>query len=329
MTNDTKEIETMNKILIIGPIPTTAGVGGVTIHVQRLIQYLENNSPNTCDLLDYKRISFNTLLNLIRKYNCIHIHFSNPYVRLIITLWACLFRTKVITTFHGNYCNLRLVKKLILTVTLKTTDIPIVINQPSFDYCILRNHNTILIPAFIPPSKEQPLNSHILALINNIQASRKLIISTNASGLSYDENGNETYGIKFLINFFNNKPDTMLLISDPTGQNKEKYESMAKNVMFISYPHSYYEILKRVDISIRNTSTDGDSLSVKESLYLGCRTICSDVVNRPAGCYLFHYNDAGSLTKAIEAAMEADNVPMSLENGAVQLNKLYNSILTS
>ena len=179
---------------------------------------------------------------------------------------------------HGNYCNLRLVKKLILTVTLKTTDIPIVINQPSFDYCILRNHNTILIPAFIPPSKEQPLNSHILALINNIQASRKLIISTNASGLSYDENGNETYGIKFLINFFNNKPDTMLLISDPTGQNKEKYESMAKNVMFISYPHSYYEILKRVDISIRNTSTDGDSLSVKESLYLGCRTICSDVV---------------------------------------------------
>ena len=121
----------------------------------------------------------------------------------------------------------------------------------------------------------------------------------------------------------------MLLISDPTGQNKEKYESMAKNVMFISYPHSYYEILKRVDISIRNTSTDGDSLSVKESLYLGCRTICSDVVNRPAGCYLFHYNDAGSLTKAIESAMEADNVPMSLENGAVQLNKLYNSILTS
>lgn len=319
----------MKTILIIGTIPATAGVGGVTIHVQRLIQYLENNSPNTCDFLDYKRTNFYTLLNVIRKYKYIHIHLSNPYVRLIITLWACLFRTKVIVTFHGNYSNLKLLKKTILAVTLKSTDIPIVINQPSFDYCILHNPNTILIPAFIPPSKEQSLNSRILALINNIHASGKLIVSTNASALSYDENGNETYGIKFLINFFSNKPDTMLLISDPTGQNKEKYEKKGNNVMFISFPHSYYEVLKRVDISIRNTSTDGDSLSVKESLYLGCRTICSDVVNRPAGCYLFHYNDTNSLAKAIESAMKADSVPMPLENGAIHLNKLYNSILAS
>ena len=72
--------------------------------------------------------------------------------------------------------------------------------------------------------------------------------------------------------------------------------------MFIDQPHSYFELLKNVDVFVRNTSTDGDALSVKEALYLNKPALCSDVVDRPAGTILFRYSDDASFTRALEEA---------------------------
>lgn len=38
------------------------------------------------------------------------------------------------------------------------------------------------------------------------------------------------------------------------------------NVLFITEAHSFYEVMKLTDGMIRNTMTDDDALSVKESL---------------------------------------------------------------
>lgn len=318
----------MNKILIIGTIPATAGIGGVTIHVQRLEQYLASNSPGICDFLDYKQAGVIKILKIIRKYKYIHLHFSNSYIRLIITIWANLFKTKVITTFHGNYSKLKPLKRIILIITLKLTFLPIFINQSSYDSCILHNPRSVLLPAFIPPVRERPFDYRVKSIIDKVLASGKRLVSTNASALAFDENGNEIYGIKFLINYFSKQPDTILLISDPSGQNRERYGRAYSNILYIDFPHDYYEILKRASLFIRNTSTDGDSISVKESLYIGCRTICSDVIDRPTGCFLFHYNDADSLKRAIASALKAEIAPISMENGAVRLTALYKKLIS-
>ena len=50
---------------------------------------------------------------------------------------------------------------------------------------------------------------------------------------------------------------------------------------------------------IRATATDGDALSVREGLYLGCPVIATDRVDRPEGVILYHYNDRESLTRAL------------------------------
>ena len=47
-----------SSILIIGTLPQTAGIGGVTIHIERLIKWLEKESFDV-DLCDYKATSLN------------------------------------------------------------------------------------------------------------------------------------------------------------------------------------------------------------------------------------------------------------------------------
>ena len=98
----------------------------------------------------------------------------------------------------------------------------------------------------------------------------------------------------------------MLVISDPSGQYAEKHKG--EDLFIITGTHSTYAIYKHVDGTIRNTATDGDSLSVRESLYLGLPTLVTDRVDRPEGCILFHYNDAESLNKALDDLGEGTEV---------------------
>lgn len=57
---------------------------------------------------------------------------------------------------------------------------------------------------------------------------------------------------------------------------------------------------------IRNTPTDGDSLSVKEALYLHKPILATDAVSRPKGVILFKYNDEESFSEAVKVAMHSD-----------------------
>jgi glycosyltransferase involved in cell wall biosynthesis len=101
------------------------------------------------------------------------------------------------------------------------------------------------------------------------------------------------------------------------------------NVIFISYPHSYYELLKKVDVMIRATSTDGDSISVKEALYLGKKVICSNVVSRPKETILYNYNDKEDLVTIINNIHKRTN-PMLNPNsmdGSISLIQLYKYLL--
>lgn len=316
----------MTKILIIGTLPETAGLGGVTIHIQRFLQFLQKEQFHDYKFLDYKKTSKKDLFKEIRKYRYCHLHLSNPYFRLVITFWAWLFGTKIISTFHGNYGHLKFWKRSLLNITLMLTHTPIVINEPSYAYCKKKNSKTTFLPAFIPPIDDVSLSPEIVAQIEKIKDSGKTLITTNASTYAFDKDGNEIYGLDFLINYMKKVEDLYLLISDPSGKNKAKYGEGTENIAYIPYPHNYFEILKRADICIRNTSTDGDSLTVKESLYVGCRTICTDVVNRPKGCILFHYNDKESLDNAIQTAMQKNTSPATIENGAVAIKSLYENL---
>lgn len=62
------------------------------------------------------------------------------------------------------------------------------------------------------------------------------------------------------------------------------------------------EVMARSDVFVRASLADGDSISVREALALGVRTVASDVGRRPPGIVRFPAGDADALAAAVERA---------------------------
>ena len=86
------------KILIIGK--QCPPIGGVTVHVTRLLEHLEARK------FEYAFVSLNenlfTFINAIIKYKYAHLHTSNSYIRLILSIIFFICGKKLIQTYHGN-----------------------------------------------------------------------------------------------------------------------------------------------------------------------------------------------------------------------------------
>lgn len=64
-------------------------------------------------------------------------------------------------------------------------------------------------------------------------------------------------------------------------------------------------VLEVADVFVRPTRADGDAVSVREALSLGCRVVASDVGHRPAACLIFPAGDGAALAERMAEACEA------------------------
>ena len=310
-------------LLIIGPDLAIHGIGGVTIHVQRLRDSLEKNNFDY-EFKDYKSTKLWSLIKEISKFRIVHFHISNPIYQFVLVCCSKLMGKKLLMTVHGNYGRFGAVKNWMVRNVIRMATVPIVINEISYKKCKNFNKRIRLIPAFIPPQKEERLQADIIKLLIRQHDEGKKIVSTNAYNISFDKNGNDTYGIGFLVDYFKESDNMALIVSDPSGNYHKQYVDLqSSSVFFIDYPHPYFELLKHVDYFVRNTSTDGDALSVKEALYLGVPTLCSDVVDRPKGVSTFKYSDSVSFKKCLLTSKKAD---VEIVDGAKELMELYKEI---
>lgn len=279
-----------DKILIIGTRPPP--IGGVTIHVERLLGILHKRSfPVRFLPMNIKKVFFANFFRDLVWCDVIHLHTSNPYVRLIASMFCRLLGIRLISTIHGSLGRFRGLRNWADLKSVKWTESPLVLNKQSFEIACRLNRNSRLISAFLPPTEEKTLPTRIVEEILELKSRYMRVWSTNAYNLSFDVEGREIYGISDLIELFLENSNLGLTISDPTGNYLKYLNSLQieipKNVLFITGEHSFYEVMKLTDGMIRNTTTDGDALSVKEALYLGKHALVTDVVSRPKGavCY--------------------------------------------
>lgn len=314
-----------SKILIVGTTPATAGIGGVTIHTKRLLDFLRRNNFDF-DFVDYKSVCILSLVKKIVLHKVVHFHITNPFVIAFLCVLAKISFTKVILTLHGNLGRYNWVKNSLINFVITLIDIPILINKESYRKGVILNRNSRYISAFIPPILTTKLDDNIIELITNLENKGKMICSTNAYNISYDKKGRDIYGIDFLIREFSLLSDYVLIISDPSGNYKKKYVEELSNVYFIDYPHDYFELLKKISVFIRYTTTDGDSLSVKEALFLNKKVICTDVVDRPIGTILCKLYEHDSFVQALTASHK-DIVHSEMKNSAMDILELYKSLV--
>ena len=321
------------KLLLIGKIPPP--IGGVTIHVNRLLEKLEMfYSGKFC----YKNLSkLNIILApyYLLKFPVFHLHSSNVYIRFYFAFLSKFLFSKCIITIHGDVGRYKnKYKNRLDENTLKLAEYPILLNSKSYNQSIILNDKSKLFSSFIPPNMEtEDLNYEIKNKIIEFKTKYNQVFCTNAYNLSRDKYNQEIYGIFEIIAFFKINPAIGLVFSDPSGAYKEEFNrisfNLPSNILHINQQHSFFEVLKLSNFSIRNTSTDGDSISVKESLYLNKITFCTNIVSRPNGVILY---ERGQFHQMLNEFLAKKRQTILLEkgtvvDGSIQLIELYEKLL--
>jgi glycosyltransferase involved in cell wall biosynthesis len=316
----------MNTILIIGKVPPP--IGGVTIHTSRLLDYMEQeNVKHTF----YNNHEFNifTFIAAIWKAKKAHIHISNPLFLFVFAIICKLLNTYSIITIHHNMGCYGTTMSFFESLAIKLSNKVIVLNKISYDKAIQLNPRAVLMSAFIPPIKEEILNDSLKNKIKKVKQHSNIVFCTNAFKLNYDKNGKEIYGITELVEYFTINNHLALVISDPKGEYfkhfLEKEITISENITFLVGDHPFIEVIKATDCFIRNTTTDGDSLSVKEALFFGKKVIATNCVNRAEGVVVYGVNTDKNLTSAISSIINnmTENSMYKPENCAIKLVKIY------
>lgn len=318
-----------DSVLIIGYIPQP--IGGLSIHVQRLLQNL-NRSGVKYNFIDYLK-DFNPFKIgfAILSHKVIHLHSANPYLRLAIGLYCKLLNKILIITFHGNLGRYTFLRNQADFMAVRVAKYPIVLNRGSYKIAKTLNKNSRFFSAFIPPPKDN-LQPDIYNDIMEWKDQYDQIYCTNAFKYKLDKYNNEIYGISDLIAIFKLLPLRGLILSDPSGEylqylKKRKLE-IPPNIFIIDFPHPFYEIIKLSDAFIRATSTDGDSLSVKEAMFAEKPTFASDCIARPEGCIYYKNLNFQDLLEKIEGTdIKKLQRKHTLEDGSISLINLYKELL--
>jgi hypothetical protein len=296
-----RELENLDhnkeKSLLIGTIPPP--IGGVTIHVLRTIRTLTKNKINI-KFVDYKRTSLLKIIMLVSKYGRIVIHANNYKFILPLILISRLFLKQTRFVVHGQLRVASFFNKILEKICCKLTSQLYVLNDKDLLIGKSYNKNCYLISAFIPP--DRPSISENIK--NKIACYKKAVdvntvFCTNAYKYVLNDQGEEIYGIIELIKIFEKHKQYLLIISDPSSTYKQKLlndnYTLPENILLISEPHDFCPIIKTSDCLIRNTTTDGDSLSIHEALYYGKQVLATDCVPRPEGVRIYTKVDSSQL----------------------------------
>jgi glycosyltransferase involved in cell wall biosynthesis len=308
----------MKRILLVSPFPPY--LGGVSVSVQRLADVLinkgydvvkfnthsENVTYRKYKILKYlKFISLPIFILTHKRFDVIHFHVSGIFTKLYISTWRLLFsnKTKFIVTIHGEIDHI-LTSKLGSYSLSKFDKIICVKQGDSLNLPYSLKTKTIEIPAFIPPIISDNFSDKIPNLLLEFLKRDSLKLLINGAIISSNK-FLDLYGFKdsiILLKKLRNigkNVDLIIIILGSVSDNESKaYLNSLKEYTMRNGLDEYiywveninmelWPILKKIQVFLRPTKSDGDALSIRESLYLNIPVIASDVVPRPINTIVY------------------------------------------
>ncbi len=351
-------------IVIIGPYPPP--YGGISVHLERLIPFLDKlgyffilYNISTTRSIHNKVISINRfktiyfiIICLFKKGKIFHLYSPNWYVRLIFAFFTMFRKGKFIISIQGPSISDALKSKFkirgnITKWIINCMDKIIACNNQIKSECIefINDPNKVLmIPAFIPPLDNE-IDDPPKYILDYIRKHSPTIVATGWIGVKYD--GDDDYGIDMLIYLVQKLilkyPEIGLIIKINGGTSDEiieetinsAFKSVGNHILFINEPlKDVVGLYKNCDLFCRPTKSEGDAVSVRESLFVGTPVIASNVGQRPKNCFLFesrNFNDLYNVT--IDALSQQKKYIKKNNISSESLNsdkllKVYNNILT-
>ena len=312
-------------IVQVGPYPEP--IGGVSIYIKRMKLYMDSlNILNEVWNLSNKNKNIKNVTNIRFRYvpfkylfrkNIKLIHYNIPGIsyKIYIGLFNKLFfkKRKKVLTIHGDSKDLFKHKwvfvsnQFIMKKSLNSFDTIICTKSGDKKYLLTKGINRPIyeLPAFIFPFEDE--NSIIPKYVLDFIKGKSFIISANASLIQF-YNNQDLYGIDMcveLIEKLNKDRENVGMIFCIPCINNTQYFNMIKKIiidkklkndfLFVNEKMELYPIIKRSQLFIRPTNTDGDAVSIREALHFKIPVVASDVCVRPKGTLLFKTRDINDL----------------------------------
>ncbi len=351
-------------IVQVGPYPEP--IGGVSIYIKRMKLYLDllgitnevwdlsniNKGIQGVTNIRFRYVPFKYLFRPDIKL--IHYNICGISYKIYMGFFNRIFfkRRKKILTIHGESKDLFVHKRLfvsnhiIMTKSLNSFDVIICVKSGDKEYLRKQGINKPIyeLPAFIFPTEDEEsetIPQYILNFIN----SKDFIISANASLIQF-YNNQDLYGIDMCIDLIErlnaHRKNVGMVFCIPDINNIQYFNKLKKlienkrienNFLFVNEKMELYPIIKRSQLFVRPTNTDGDAVSIREALHYKIPTIASDVCARPEGAILFKTRDMDDLyNKTVEVIENYEKVKEKLENikfedNAEKLLEIYEKCL--
>ncbi|WP_433929709.1 glycosyltransferase family 4 protein [Sorangium cellulosum] len=282
-----------------------------------------------------------------RRRDIVHFHASalkNFAIAAFPLFWSLPPGSSKLITLHSgrlvsNYEGSSAVEQRLAAAVLRRFDHCIAVNEEQVRFLErlgVAPHRISCIPAFLPPtpvpdalmqSKAEALRKTAGSLLLVSGAALKhygIDVAIDALRLLHRETGTKPGLIVILYTEY----DSAYLAGIERGL--AEYGSEHSLLFRDLNPNDFSYLLSLVDVFLRPTTTDGDSVTVREAGYLRKQIIASDCVARPDGAALFETGNASSLRQAIERALSDRSYGLpSIESddNAAKLMAVYEKLL--
>ena len=260
----------------------------------------------------------------VRDYEIVHSHMS---LEAMPFLWALSFfdKKKIVITIHNSmiqefYSNTNFLNKFFLKEMAKRDVTWIAVSEEArirMEQLPLVFRNTIIvIPAYIPIEIKETYELP-LELETFLSSSPKVITFYGHSFMS--NLGEDVYGFYRVIDMFaclSENGDTLsklvYCIADKTEidaikmvQEYAKQKNVSGRIYWQIGPLANMQPLwMKTSVYVRPTSTDGDSVAVREALDLGVQVVASDVCIRPKRVAIYPLEDNVQFAKVVAKALK-------------------------
>jgi hypothetical protein len=307
------------------------------------LDFIDESSSKNKLYFNIKSLNLFVYLKKIIHSDLVFIHSGNRLFKKLHIIAGKLFGKKIILTIHGygkkRSFLFRIYDQLVFNLANK-----IILVNPEIRQKLNLNENKIVIKnAFLPPvlSEEPNLSNAIETRLVAAKKQNKTIICANASRLD-NFNGEDLYGLDMSIEATKMLVDAgipvdVIYIVSSLDFGEEKFQKaqnliqqyqMQSSFFLINEKASFVKLIEQSDMVIRPTNTDGDSLTIREGLYLNKIVLASDVVKRPDGTKLFKTRDAEDLFEKMKSFITQQNNNDNLTTKApVEIEQFYSTLI--
>ena len=350
-------------IAIIGSYPLP--YGGISVHLQRLtdrldlenIDYILYNTVSPSDkpprVVSVAKHRMAWYLKFLITHRCkiVHLVSVNWFGRVLFAVAALLRPGKYALSIQGRSVTEALVSKNRLRAVmtkwlLRRMDAIIACNPDIARDCIefagVPETKVHTIAAFIPPALHQ--GAELPDYIADYIASHSPVLSS-VGWVGIEYLGCDLYGIDMTVQLIRrlkrDYPEIGMVLS-VNGGKEENIQKLVKDTRLLVGDSMLVvtESLKEFapvaglsDLFLRPTNTDGDSVSIREALFVGTPVVASDVTPRPGPCLLFANRDIDDFELKVRKALSELNIlKKELENyhdldNAGQIINLYRELM--